>query len=100
MLLSTSTYPFGDAITSACRRETFLLVITTSQLASRPINSEGPVTLYSRPSVSETNRPPVAAVAFRLAAGFGGALAASNEGSTACTYCVLPLRRSSTNSSS
>ena len=74
--------------------------MTTSHPASRPNTMEAPLITYSRPSVSETTRPPVPAVASRALPDEGLAIAASIAGSTAATYCVLPLRRSSTNRSS
>src|SRR5574341_2562712 len=86
---------------SASRRETSFPGTTTSHPASRPNTSEVPAMAYSRPSVRQTTRPPVLPVGFPaplLISAFTAAAACWKL--TACTYCVLPERRSSTNVSS
>src|SRR6267154_2241410 len=84
---------------SAWRRETSLPGTTTSHEASRPKTRDAPAIAYSRPSVKETTRPPVPTVTFPP---FASALAWAIACGTliAWTYCVLPLRRSSTKVSS
>src|SRR6267154_1400804 len=84
---------------SAWRRDTSFPETTTSQEASRPNTSDAPAMAYSRPSVSDTTRPPVFTVTLPpLASAFAWAIACGTL--IAWTYCVLPLRRSSTNVSS
>src|SRR6266487_975864 len=92
-------YPLGVCTISACRRDTSLPGTTTSHEASRPKTSEVPAMAYSRPSVNDTTRPPVLTVTLPpLASALAWAIACGTL--MACTYCVLPLRRSSTNVSS
>ncbi len=95
VLESTTRYPLGVCTISAWRRETSFPETTTSQVASRPNTSEAPAMAYSRPSVNDTTRPPVLAVAWPALA-----FAIASGRFIAWTYCVLPLRRSSTNVSS
>src|SRR5882762_506294 len=84
---------------SAWRRETSFPGTTTSQEASRPKTRDAPAMAYSLPSVNETTRPPVFTVTFPpLASAFARSMACGTL--IACTYCVLPLRRSSTKVSS
>ncbi len=71
-----------------------------SQPASRPITSGAEPMVYSRPSVRQTSRPPVAAVG-GLGAAPGFAVAATIFAtSPALTNWVLPLRRGSCTKSS
>ena len=87
------------ATISACRRDTWVPGTTTSAPASRPNRSAAVSILYSRPSVRQTTRPPVVPVGFAGPPGF--ALAGWRSVSlTAEMYVVLPLSRSSANSSS
>ncbi len=84
---------------SAWRRETSFPGTTTSQEASRPKTRDAPAMAYSLPSVNETTRPPVFTVTFPpLASAFARSIACGTL--IACTYWVLPLRRSSTKVSS
>ena len=73
----------------ACLRETSLDERTTSLPTSRPKDIPASGTAYSRPSTSETSRPPVAVVGFLgAAAGLPAATIAAT--SAALTNWVLP----------